>query len=847
MSWGKSFENVHITPSWNSYRKGRTEVPGPSLECRQTNLLKTWLESNKPDNQTHSRLRNDYLCERCQVLSQHGNELLQADEYASHIFDGSPEEDQKRFGSTECALCTMFRELSMYKEGQNYGVYVVNLLKPNLQRLAIDYGEQDFIMGLAVSEDNETRRLRRRLGRLPPPMKGLRWDEWIIPTQPSDGRHLNDPGTSPYYARTLDPVKADFESAKEWILECKASHPSCRATPCNLVGKIHVIDCVSRRVIPLSDGDEYLALSYVWGPPRPLEAGILRESTPFGTLPPDIPRTITDAISATLSLGYKYLWCDRYCINQSEPVSKAAQIAMMDSIYETAVVTLVAVAGQDDTHGLPGTAADDSGNNQLLPIARDPQPRARLGFSELVTVGPGIIETIHSSKWATRAWTFQEALLSTRCLIFGPRQLQFLCKTAYRHEALPRLPPLSRYNHEDNLSIGSVFGGGNVDPGEERTKLSRFVGLANELLQRDITYESDTLNAFRGILNRLKYHSFWGVPLITREGRELSQFSEQYVQPSGEGDDIPKRGHNVATLEDTKRIVATSKLDVTKKRHRPNLFHGGTYHHYMYDEFPGPGEPFEPSPTLAFLYGLTWVRYQEDDETEESPRTRRSQPTQNARRDGMPSWSWVSMSRGAYCYNTDPATGSTELPGDVLLNICNDIQVWIQDMETPLSSQIGWKPFDKAWDEHRGQTIPECGPLIKLDTLAGEAQRLIVSEPDWRGKKKMRLSLRAPPVEDEKSFEIFFDYESEIQPQLLEPGTHTGLGWKIVLICTVAYYNLDYPACWDSLDPCNTFLVLEPLNGVWKRIGTTSKSSWLSKDDEEDMMRLLKKESVVIC
>jgi hypothetical protein len=44
------------------------------------------------------------------------------------------------------------------------------------------------------------------------------------------------------------------------------------------------------------------------------------------------PPTIEDAISGSLELGFKYLWIDRYCIDQDNDQEVAHQITNMNTI-----------------------------------------------------------------------------------------------------------------------------------------------------------------------------------------------------------------------------------------------------------------------------------------------------------------------------------------------------------------------------------------------------------------------------------------------------------------------------------------------------------------------------------
>lgn len=61
--------------------------------------------------------------------------------------------------------------------------------------------------------------------------------------------------------------------------------------------QLRVIDCTTNQIINHPTGCQYVALSYVWG--------TTQNSTSY-------PPVVSDSVKATLELGYRYLWVDRY-------------------------------------------------------------------------------------------------------------------------------------------------------------------------------------------------------------------------------------------------------------------------------------------------------------------------------------------------------------------------------------------------------------------------------------------------------------------------------------------------------------------------------------------------------
>jgi hypothetical protein len=164
-----------------------------------------------------------------------------------------------------------------------------------------------------------------------------------------------------------------------------------------------------------------------------------------GQKPETWPKTIEDAVIVVKNLGYRYLWVDRYCIDQANAEEKHAQISIMDQVYSGAVATLVAVTGENADAGLPGVSS----------IPRDRQPQAKTNVGLLVSTLPHISYYLSRSTWAKRGWTYQEAILSHRCLSFTTAQVYFVCRTSSRCESIALSPALHsrKVSRPDPLTV----------------------------------------------------------------------------------------------------------------------------------------------------------------------------------------------------------------------------------------------------------------------------------------------------------------------------------------------------------------------------------------------------------
>ncbi|KAK0624300.1 heterokaryon incompatibility protein-domain-containing protein, partial [Immersiella caudata] len=168
----------------------------------------------------------------------------------------------------------------------------------------------------------------------------------------------------------------------------------------------------------------YVALSYVWGAAagHGLTSSLgnidnLQRPGNLWLLQRELPAVITDAMSLVFGIGERYLWVDRLCIVQDDGEAKMTAIRQMDVIYENAVMTIVAAEGDGAGAGLPGVVKRTRTQPQLCEVIG---PRLRM-------IVPRQLNALRRTKWASRAWTFQEHLASPRCLIFANRQVIFKC------------------------------------------------------------------------------------------------------------------------------------------------------------------------------------------------------------------------------------------------------------------------------------------------------------------------------------------------------------------------------------------------------------------------------------
>ncbi|MCJ1446859.1 MAG: hypothetical protein MMC23_007366 [Stictis urceolatum] len=309
--------------------------------------------------------------------------------------------------------------------------------------------------------------------------------------------------------RLIKPNEIDYSLLRDWANTCTDNHPGC-TNPQFRPSKL--INCAARKIELQQSYTPYVALSYVWGD---AVVGDLIDDDIW--LPSLLPATIEDAMKVTVSLGYTHLWIDRYCIDQDDAIEKHDQIQKMDKIFEGADLVIIAAAGDDPHYGLPGVSVR----------SRIQQPNLSIGKHTFVSIMNDPWKVIQKSKWASRAWTYQEALFARRRLFFTDEQVHYICRTVTRPETICRSIGQDSARHLKGQRV--LY---SPQPVEEQswtifTHITEYTG-------RELKYDSDALNGVLGIFRhfegaKIPLHHFWGIPLLTST-RDLSSSDMSSMQ-----------------------------------------------------------------------------------------------------------------------------------------------------------------------------------------------------------------------------------------------------------------------------------------------------------------------------
>jgi hypothetical protein len=201
-----------------------------------------------------------------------------------------------------------------------------------------------------------------------------------------------------------------------------------------------------------------------------------------------LPRTFRDALEITRKLDLKYIWIDSLCIIQDDERDWQIESGRMSAVYGGSYINIAASSARHANEGLflrSQSTVD--------------------GFRAKIT-GIGVVQfersgnyrqIVASSHLATRAWTFQERILSPRTIHLGYRGALWECAIQVATESLPGGLTVHGFTMlEDFNKMGNL------------TKWwSEAIKLYSEA---KLTYLRDKLPALSGIARRIHDRSGYG-------------------------------------------------------------------------------------------------------------------------------------------------------------------------------------------------------------------------------------------------------------------------------------------------------------------------------------------------
>ena len=207
--------------------------------------------------------------------------------------------------------------------------------------------------------------------------------------------------------------------------------------------------------------------------------------------------TFQQAIDFTRRLGMNFIWIDSLCIIQDDNSDKDSQIALMETIFEQAHLTIAATRCRDAKEGLYSKLRQVSlgprGRFRRKCVGdtsprRDPDPANKLQARPFVHHFSRSIGADHykpdTFPLLDRAWVFQEWTLSQRVLHFTEQELVWECRSGSACECSRTGQSNKEYFHSK------------LRAGRDLETWQTLVSIFSEL---ELTYPSDRLRALSGL------------------------------------------------------------------------------------------------------------------------------------------------------------------------------------------------------------------------------------------------------------------------------------------------------------------------------------------------------------
>ncbi|KAL2062409.1 hypothetical protein VTL71DRAFT_6675 [Oculimacula yallundae] len=314
--------------------------------------------------------------------------------------------------------------------------------------------------------------------------------------------------------------ESTFSVAEKWLTECHERHEDCRSPHEGSWYPTRVIDCGTLSIPATSCHlietnttlitGHYMTLSHCWGKADCLRLTTNNYAQLLNNIPlSSLPQLYQDAVYAARRLKTRYLWIDALCIIQEgdELMDWQNEVSLMSEVYFNASCNICASHTPDGTNSL---------FNDRLPEALPPNSvdmtfnsHFNSHFNSQDATHFDIVDCnfwkkeVEDAPINSRAWVFQERLLSGSNLFFGKSQIFWECRKKTATETYPDgLPTL--VGKGENLK--EIFGHDKGSHSRSDPKpISRLWGkLVSGYTNRSLTFPSDKLAAISSLAKRIQ-------------------------------------------------------------------------------------------------------------------------------------------------------------------------------------------------------------------------------------------------------------------------------------------------------------------------------------------------------
>lgn len=261
--------------------------------------------------------------------------------------------------------------------------------------------------------------------------------------------------------------------------------------------------------------EQYVALSYCWGPTQLLSTKIDNLGEMEKSIPVEIlPQTIRDAFLVARKLDIRYIWIDALCIIQDSEEDWHSEARRMGAIYANSYFTIAATAAKHSGEGFLWSRTLD---RVSIPFRRNAISKIEgaMCFRQPSDFLRDHQEYVLSSPLLKRAWVLQETLLSRRTVHFSSKQIYWECRTTFGAEDGVTDDAECREHAHEFLNMLSALKGGTRSEHHAMMFFSIWAKILSRYSTLSISRPSDKLPALSGLASLaeriLGYQYFYGI------------------------------------------------------------------------------------------------------------------------------------------------------------------------------------------------------------------------------------------------------------------------------------------------------------------------------------------------
>lgn len=334
----------------------------------------------------------------------------------------------------------------------------------------------------------------------------------------------------------LDGKDWSIARLRQWLNECLNNHEECSISSGaqndnNRPARLLDLTSIRRgnedgiKLIETKPGSayKYACLSHRW------DAAVNQHQTTTGTSGnlsrrsefislQDLPTNFRDAVSIARGVDLNFLWIDSLCIIQDgddDHEDLRRELMKMGSIYRNAQLTIAAVFSPDSSQGCFGK---DIKSDIRFRISQNSQGEFLIGARVLEKIcrldSMDIVKELHPL--LTRAWVFQERMLSPRVLLCNYGEFAFECLEFSICECAstiaPHFKPAYKWLGSLDSSYSQILKGPNRNLAEGAIKawkddaVDHWRIIIQTYMQLSLSFSSDVLPAISGFAQLLADH-----------------------------------------------------------------------------------------------------------------------------------------------------------------------------------------------------------------------------------------------------------------------------------------------------------------------------------------------------